>query len=46
MIDTFYVTDLTGQKIENPTRQDKIRKSLLAVMEGTVAGTTPSKTAA
>ena len=34
VIDTFYVTDLTGQKIENPTRQDNIRKRLIAVMEG------------
>ena len=34
VIDTFYVTDLTGQKIENQTRQDNIRKKLIAVMEG------------
>ncbi|MBX9452925.1 MAG: [protein-PII] uridylyltransferase [Mesorhizobium sp.] len=34
VIDTFYVTDLTGQKIENPTRQDNIRKRLIAVMDG------------
>ncbi|MGB6118221.1 MAG: [protein-PII] uridylyltransferase, partial [Mesorhizobium sp.] len=25
VIDTFYVTDLTGQKVENPTRQKAIR---------------------
>jgi [protein-PII] uridylyltransferase len=37
VIDTFYVTDLTGQKIENPTRQDNIRKRLIAVMEGSDA---------
>lgn len=33
VIDTFYVTDLTGQKIENPTRQAKIRSTLLATLE-------------
>src|SRR5690606_22269683 len=35
VIDTFYVTDLTGQKIENPTRQERVRRALIAVMEGT-----------
>ena len=34
IIDTFYVTDLTGQKIDSPTRQESIRKRLIAVMEG------------
>jgi [protein-PII] uridylyltransferase len=34
VIDTFYVTDLTGQKIENPTRQEAIRTKLLATLEG------------
>ena len=34
MIDTFYVTDLTGQKIENPARIDAIRKRLIATLEG------------
>ena len=34
VIDTFYVTDLTGQKIENPTRQQSIRERLLAVLDG------------
>jgi [protein-PII] uridylyltransferase len=33
VIDTFYVTDLTGQKIENLTRQAKIRETLLATLE-------------
>jgi [protein-PII] uridylyltransferase len=32
VIDTFYVTDLTGQKIENPTRQEKIRATLLETL--------------
>ncbi|MET0598280.1 MAG: [protein-PII] uridylyltransferase [Mesorhizobium sp.] len=34
VIDTFYVTDLTGQKIENPTRMEAIRKSLVAILDG------------
>ncbi|TAM99104.1 MAG: ACT domain-containing protein, partial [Rhizobiaceae bacterium] len=33
VIDTFYVTDLTGQKVENLTRQAKIRETLLAMLE-------------
>jgi [protein-PII] uridylyltransferase len=32
VIDTFYVTDLTGQKIENPTRQEKVRSTLLETL--------------
>ena len=34
VIDTFYVTDLTGQKVESQTRQDNIKKTLIGVMEG------------
>ena len=35
VIDTFYVTDLTGQKIENPTRQrNRPQKRLIAALEG------------
>ena len=34
VIDTFYVTDLTGAKIENPTRQEAVRKRLIASLEG------------
>jgi len=34
VIDTFYVTDLTGAKIENPTRQAAVRKRLIATLEG------------
>ena len=34
VIDTFYVTDLTGHKIDNPARQERVRKTLVAVMEG------------
>jgi [protein-PII] uridylyltransferase len=33
VIDTFYITDLTGQKIENPTRQEKIRAALLETLD-------------
>ncbi|TIU71044.1 MAG: ACT domain-containing protein, partial [Mesorhizobium sp.] len=36
VIDTFYVTDLTGQKIDSPTRMAAIRNRLVAVLEGTV----------
>ncbi len=34
VIDTFYVSDLTGQKIDSPNRQETIRKRLIAVLEG------------
>jgi [protein-PII] uridylyltransferase len=34
VIDTFYVTDLTGHKIDNPARQAKIRAALIAVLAG------------
>ncbi len=34
VIDTFYVTDLTGQKIENPTRQAAIRERLIETLSG------------
>jgi len=34
VIDTFYVTDLTGQKIDNPTRITTIRNRLMAALEG------------
>ena len=33
VVDVFYVTDLTGQKIENANRQDAIKRRLLAVFE-------------
>ena len=35
VIDTFYVTDLTGHKIENPAREKAIRQRLTATLEGT-----------
>lgn len=34
VIDTFYVTDLTGQKIENPTRIATVRRRMIGVLEG------------
>lgn len=34
VIDTFYVNDLFGQKIEDPSRQAKIRDALLAILDG------------
>ena len=48
VIDTFYVADLTGAKIENPTRQKTIHRTLLAVVEGEqqARGRLPEKAAA
>ena len=46
VIDTFYVTDLTGQKIENPTRQETIRERLLATLAGPSAQGRKAKAAA
>ncbi|ESY66646.1 MULTISPECIES: [protein-PII] uridylyltransferase [Mesorhizobium] len=34
VIDTFYVTDLTGQKIDSPARIATIRNRLIATLEG------------
>jgi [protein-PII] uridylyltransferase len=34
VIDTFYVTDLTGQKIDNPARVKQIRAKLVESLEG------------
>jgi len=34
VIDTFYVTDLTGQKIDSPARIATIRNRLMATLEG------------
>lgn len=36
VIDTFYVTDLTGQKIVSTDRLDAIRKALLKTLESGV----------
>ena len=32
-VDVFYVTDLTGAKVENPARQKRIRDRLIGVLE-------------
>jgi hypothetical protein len=32
-VDVFYVTDLSGHKIEGKLRQRKIREALLAVLD-------------
>ena len=47
VIDTFYVTDLVGHKISNPSRQERIRERLAAILAGETApvlrsGTTPA----
>jgi len=47
VIDTFYVTDLTGQKIESESRMRNIRQRLKSVLDGeTVARTGRPKAAA
>ncbi|MBS3649722.1 [protein-PII] uridylyltransferase [Pseudaminobacter sp. 19-2017] len=46
VIDTFYVSDLTGAKIENPTRIEAIRKGLMATLEGNTARARAEKAAA
>ena len=42
VVDTFYVTDLTGQKIKNAARIATIRSRLIATLEG-AAATRPSR---
>jgi [protein-PII] uridylyltransferase len=37
VIDTFYVTDLTGHKIENPVRMAAVRDRLIATLAGEAA---------
>jgi len=49
VVDTFYVTDLTGQKVENTQRMDRIRQRLIGVLEGReeeLAPPSPSRKAA
>ncbi len=33
-VDVFYVTDLTGKKVESETRQKSIKERLIKVLEG------------
>ncbi|QPC86306.1 [protein-PII] uridylyltransferase [Mesorhizobium sp. NBSH29] len=40
VVDTFYLTDLTGQKIVSPARLDTIRKALLVTLLGPAAART------
>ncbi len=46
VIDTFYVSDLTGAKIENPMRLHAIRTALTATLEGQPAKPKASERAA
>jgi len=46
VIDTFYVTDLTSQKIENQSRLKTIRERLIATLDGTQAARGKTKAAA
>ncbi len=46
VIDTFYVTDLTGAKIDNPSRIESIRKRLIATLKGEASERTPKRAAA
>jgi len=46
VIDTFYVTDLTNQKIENQSRLKTIRERLIATLDGSQAARGKTKAAA
>jgi [protein-PII] uridylyltransferase len=46
VIDTFYVTDLTNQKIESPSRLKTIRERLIATLEGNHGARGKTKAAA
>jgi [protein-PII] uridylyltransferase len=43
-VDVFYVTDLTGHKIENASRESAIRKRLRAAFDGVSAASEPART--
>ena len=40
-VDVFYVTDLTGKKIDSEPRQEAIRKRIVAVLEDKLEKTAP-----
>jgi [protein-PII] uridylyltransferase len=40
-VDVFYVTDLTGKKIDSEPRQEAIRKRIVAVLEDKLEKTVP-----
>ncbi len=42
-VDVFYVTDLTGHKIVNPSRQAAMRRRLTAAFDGTRAAAAPAR---
>jgi [protein-PII] uridylyltransferase len=44
--DVFYVTDLTGEKINSPQRQETIRRSLLRIFEAEADASAKTKTRA
>ena len=46
VVDTFYVTDLTGQKIESPSRIAAIKARLVAVLDGRAEARAPRARAA
>jgi len=46
VIDTFYVTDLTGSKITSPTRIETIRNTLVSTLKGTPSDRTVKRDAA
>ena len=45
VIDSFYVTDLVGHKISNPTRQSNIKRKLFALLAGEQSTKTSSPSA-
>jgi [protein-PII] uridylyltransferase len=40
-VDVFYVTDLTGKKIDSDPRQEAIRRRIVAVLEDKLEKTAP-----
>jgi [protein-PII] uridylyltransferase len=42
-VDVFYVTDLTGKKIESDNRQQSIKDRLTTILEGPASGSSPAE---